>query len=63
MENTINKTNTEVNTSEEVSSFALKVGIAMAVGVGIWGVACLTGGIMAVGPVALVKSLFVAIAV
>jgi len=63
MENTLNRTNTQVDIGTEVSSFALKVGIAMAVGIGIWGVACLASGIASVGVVGLVKSYFVALAV
>ena len=60
MESTV-RTN-EITAEYEVSSFALKVGMGMAALIGVWGVACLLGGLVSVGGfVALTKTYFVAL--
>jgi len=49
--NTINTTKVEnLTATEEASKFALNVGMTMAALIGIWGVACLIGGLVAAGP-------------
>jgi len=64
MENSIGAVNNEISVGEEASKFALKVGVVMAALIGVWGVACLVGGLVSVGSVsALVKSYFVALAI
>lgn len=57
------RANVQENVGYEVSSFAIKAGFVMAGLIGVWGITCLIGGFAAVGPVALVKSLFVAMAI
>lgn len=52
---------TESNASYETSQFALAVGMIMAALVGLWGGACLIGGLMDGGLLGLVKGLVGAI--
>ncbi|MBC8207891.1 MAG: hypothetical protein H8E79_01840 [Desulfobulbaceae bacterium] len=40
---------TKTNVAQETSKFALNIGIVMAALVGIWGLACLIGGLMSGG--------------
>jgi len=54
-------TNTEVSVSEEVSIFGMKVGMIGAALIGIWGLSCLIGGLMAVGPTGLIVGFLTAI--
>lgn len=61
METTV-RTKEEMGVDYEVSSFALKVGMGMAAVIGIWGMACLFGGLVSAGGfVALTKTYFVAL--
>ena len=63
MKTTTTQTNkgTEINTSYETSKFAMTVGMTMAALVGIWGCACMIGGLMDGGLGGLVKGLVSAI--
>ena len=58
---TIVKNETNVDAGYEVSRFALQVGMGMAALVGIWGAACLIGGLANAGLGGLVKGLVSAI--
>jgi hypothetical protein len=52
---------TEINTSYETSKFALTVGISMAALIGLWGLACMVGGLANGGLVGLLKDFVTAI--
>ena len=43
--NTITRTETKTDVGYEASRFALSVGMGMAALIGLWGVACLIGGL------------------
>jgi hypothetical protein len=66
-ENTMKTTNinttheTEINASYETSKFALTVGISMAAVIGLWGLACMVGGLVDGGLVGLLKGFITAI--
>ncbi|NOQ47519.1 MAG: hypothetical protein GQ559_12815 [Desulfobulbaceae bacterium] len=61
--NTITTTKNEARTDVgyEASRFTLGVGIAMSALIGLWGVACLIGGLAANGPVGLIQGYITAI--
>ncbi len=59
--NTATKYNTQVNTEIEESTTSLKIGMGLAAIVGLWGVACLIGGLFAAGLVGTVTGFIAAI--
>jgi hypothetical protein len=47
--NTITRTETKTDVGLEASKFGLRVGMGMAALIGLWGVACLIGGLASYG--------------
>jgi hypothetical protein len=60
--NTKQQTEARTDVGYEASKFALNVGMGIAVLIGVWGVACLIGGLAVNGPAGLLKGLWIAIA-
>ena len=59
--NTHTTTTNQINSAYETSTFALGVGITMAVIVGLWGTACLVSALASNGPLGLVKAYLAAL--
>ena len=59
--NTITRNEAATDVGYEASRFTLGVGIAMSALIGLWGVACLIGGLAANGPLGLVQGYITAI--
>ena len=57
----ITKENIQIDLADEVMSFALKAGIVFCCLIGIWGVACIAGGLASAGPLAMLQGYFAAI--
>lgn len=54
------KTTTDINIAEETSKFGIRVMLSMSVVIGIWGAACLIGGLASEGVVGLAKGFLTA---
>ncbi len=59
--NTITRTETKTDVGYEASRFGLNVGMAMAALIGLWGAACLIGGLAGNGIGGMLKGLMTAI--
>ncbi len=57
----ITKEKIQVDLSDEVMSFTLKAGIALCCLIGTWGVACIAGGLVSSGPLAMLRGYLTAI--
>ncbi|TKB24466.1 hypothetical protein FCL47_18465 [Desulfopila sp. IMCC35006] len=57
----ITKDKIQVDLSDEIMGFTLKAGIALCCLIGIWGVACIVGGMMSSGPLAMLRGYLTAI--
>lgn len=51
----------QVDTSDEVMRFTLKVGTVLSALIGIWAVSCLVGALISAGPLQVVKGYITAI--
>ena len=61
--NTLVNTKTNEDITTEVNNFGMKVLLASAVIVGLWGAGCLIAGLVATGPVGMSTGLLVAIGI
>ncbi len=59
--NTITRTETKTDAGYEASKFGLNVGMGMAALIGLWGAACLIGGLASNGVGGMLKGLLTAI--
>lgn len=57
----ITKEKIQVDLAHEVMSFTLKAGIALCCLIGIWGIACIAGGMVSSGPLAMLQGYMSAI--
>ncbi len=58
---TMNKEDMRDKVTEETAKFGLSIGVVMSVLIGLWGFACLFGGLVISGPGNLVKGFITAI--
>lgn len=57
----ITKENIQIDLADEVMNFTLKAGIILCCLIGIWGVACIAGGLASAGPLAMLRGYLTAI--